>query len=525
MASMARLTLHSGTSGARGCLVLSTIAEVASAYQLPVVAGESGLNRAIRWVLACELLDPGSEISGGELILTHGLALDPANGGRSADYAARLDQIGVAGVGFGIGPCHPAVPPELAQAADQRGLPVLVIEPTLPFTELTIAISSSLLRVQAAEARRVVDVQSALATAAVLGGRAQIVATLAEYLESWAVVVDRAGKPQHATGGARVHIDDALAAASGYRRRIRHPGIYVQPIGDVGPRAPQLVVGVRPGQESLARQLTRHAAYLLDLTARPAAVTNPVRYARHQAVDILLRPGEATTRATLERWSLPADDLVVTMLRSRSRMVFLEKLAATWAEELRLPVLLAGEGPTVTAILPEYALATWESRISTAAATESIPVRCGIGLPVPFNRLPESAAQARQALEIALADGQVLLRYADLPASRILLAGPGAREIAERALIGLLGQDDSLAESLHVFLAENGSWEAAAAQLGVHRHTLRRRIQRIEELTGRNLNSMEDRVELWVALRARGLSTGHLYRLDALASGFRLGIG
>ena len=485
--------------------MLSTMAEVASAYQLTAVAGEASLDRPIRWVLACELLDPSSEVSGGELVLTHGLALDPADAGELADYAARLDRIGVAGVGFGIGPYHPCVPGGLARAADRLGLPVLAIEPALSFEDLTIAVSSSLLRARAAEARRVADGQSALASAAVLGGRAQIVATLAERLESWAVMVDRAGKPRYATGGARVHMDDALAAASGYRRRIRHPGIHVQPVGEAGPRPPQLVVGLRPGQESLARQLTLHAAYLLDLTARPSATTNPIRYARHQAVDVLLRPGEVTTRATLERWSLPADDLVVTMLRSRSRTVFLEEVAASWTEELRLPVLLAGDGPTVTAILPGDALPAWESRITTAASGESVPVRCGIGLPVPFGRLPESAAQAGQALEIALADGKVVLRYADLPASRLLLAGAGARELADRALAGLAGQGDTLAESLLVFLAENGSWEAAAAQLGVHRHTLRRRIQRIEELTGRDLTSMEDRVELWVALRARGL--------------------
>lgn len=487
--------------------MLSTIAEVAVAYQLAVVAGRGGLGRQIRWVLPCELPDPSGELDGGELVLTHGLALDAADGPALAAYAARLDRIGVAGLGFGVGPYHAAVPAGLTEAGDRLGLPVLRVEPGLSFTDLTIAVSSALLRARAAEARRVADGQAALASAAVLGGRALIVATLADRLESWAVVVDRAGKPRHATGGARVHIDDAVAAARGYRRRIRHPGILVQPVGEAGPQPPQLVVGIRPGQESLARQLALHAAYLLDLTARPAATINPVRAARHQALDVLLRPGERTALATLDRWGLPHDDLVVTMLRSRSRTVFLEEVAASWTEQVKLPVLLAGDGPTVTAILPADSLAAWQARIGTAATAEAVPVRCGIGLPVPHTRLAESAAQAAQALEIALADGQPIVSYAALPASRLLLAGTGARELADRALAGLVGpQAELLAESLRVFLAENGSWEAAAAQLGVHRHTLRRRIQRVEELTGRDLASMENRVELWVALRARGLA-------------------
>ena len=55
------------------------------------------------------------------------------------------------------------------------------------------------------------------------------------------------------------------------------------------------------------------------------------------------------------------------------------------------------------------------------------------------------------------------------------------------------------------------SWRPAGAgatpptSLGVHRHTLRHRIRRIERLTGRDLGSARDRVELWLALKAREL--------------------
>ena len=39
------------------------------------------------------------------------------------------------------------------------------------------------------------------------------------------------------------------------------------------------------------------------------------------------------------------------------------------------------------------------------------------------------------------------------------------------------------------------------------RHTLRYRIRRVEELTGRNLGSARDRIEFWLALRGRELVT------------------
>ena len=43
------------------------------------------------------------------------------------------------------------------------------------------------------------------------------------------------------------------------------------------------------------------------------------------------------------------------------------------------------------------------------------------------------------------------------------------------------------------------------AALYCHRHTLRYRIRKIEELTGRDLASARDRIEFWLALRGREL--------------------
>ena len=48
-------------------------------------------------------------------------------------------------------------------------------------------------------------------------------------------------------------------------------------------------------------------------------------------------------------------------------------------------------------------------------------------------------------------------------------------------------------------------WETAASQLYVHRHTLRYRMRKVEELTGRDLGNSFDRMEFWLALRARDL--------------------
>ena len=62
-----------------------------------------------------------------------------------------------------------------------------------------------------------------------------------------------------------------------------------------------------------------------------------------------------------------------------------------------------------------------------------------------------------------------------------------------------------LLRSLEAFIEHNGQWENAARAVYCHRHTLRYRMRKVEELTGRDLSRAHDRIEFWLALRAREL--------------------
>ena len=60
-----------------------------------------------------------------------------------------------------------------------------------------------------------------------------------------------------------------------------------------------------------------------------------------------------------------------------------------------------------------------------------------------------------------------------------------------------------LLRTLDQWLRVNGAWEPAALRLSLHRNTVRNRVDRIAALTGRRLDDGEDRMELWLALKAR----------------------
>ena len=82
------------------------------------------------------------------------------------------------------------------------------------------------------------------------------------------------------------------------------------------------------------------------------------------------------------------------------------------------------------------------------------------------------------------------------------------RSFRDRLLGPLLDYDErrgpALVPALEAFLAASGSWRVCAAQLHVHVNTLRYRIQRIERITGRDLGSLENRVDFFLAARADG---------------------
>ncbi|WP_327086196.1 helix-turn-helix domain-containing protein [Nonomuraea sp. NBC_01738] len=118
-------------------------------------------------------------------------------------------------------------------------------------------------------------------------------------------------------------------------------------------------------------------------------------------------------------------------------------------------------------------------------------------------------AESGHARRLAEARGGGVVTSDEVYTHGLLLAtvpGDVRRSFADRLLAPLLAYDEShqsdLVGTLGAFLDTAGSWHACAERLHVHVNTVRYRIKRIEDLTGRDLSSMADRVDFYLALRA-----------------------
>jgi purine catabolism regulator len=142
----------------------------------------------------------------------------------------------------------------------------------------------------------------------------------------------------------------------------------------------------------------------------------------------------------------------------------------------------------------------------------------GAGRMVPAGDLRRAFHEARCALEargLAENNGHVtgLATFRDLGSFQLLLSlqdDEALRLFCDSILApieeGEGAYGGELMRSLEAFIECNGQWERAARQLYCHRHTLRYRIRRVEELTGRSLDSARDRIDFWLALRGRELT-------------------
>jgi DNA-binding PucR family transcriptional regulator len=125
-------------------------------------------------------------------------------------------------------------------------------------------------------------------------------------------------------------------------------------------------------------------------------------------------------------------------------------------------------------------------------------VRAGEVLHVEVREQQASAARAGDGRAARPADTyERLLDSVPVPVLR------GFRE----RLLGPLAEYDArhgaeLLPTLRSFLACDGSWSACAARMYVHVNTVRYRIGRIEAITDRDLSSLPDRVDFFLALRS-----------------------
>lgn len=458
---------------------------------LMVAAGEGGLGNEVSWLHVSELADPKTWLEGGEFLLTTGLGIGEAATAQRA-YVRRLAKHGIAGLGFGLGFGFSEVPAPVVEEAGKLSFPVLAVPYEVPFVAITKAAFTHLANEQLEQQTRALAVHERLSDAVIRGRGVQaLLAVVCNHLDCSLALVDEHGRvvsERHAR--RRAGFDGALelpVVADGEVATLR-AAREGRPFGEYD----KLVL--HHGQTALA----------FELSKRRAVSAAELRLAGDLLEDLegeRLDEREAVRR--MAAFGLePAGSYAALLAAPRNGQTG-EQIRREVAEELdrrHLRYLSTARRDRATFLVE--AASEDEILVLAESIVKAGPhARVGVGRPGQGRALGRSLLEARAALD---STGGDVASYRDLGALELLLSLPDAAlEAFVDRVLGQAAGSERLLESLAALLDSGCRWSDAAESLGVHRHTLRYRMERLREQTGRHPDDPGERMELWLAVKAR----------------------
>ncbi|MEU9445817.1 PucR family transcriptional regulator [Streptomyces sp. NPDC048304] len=535
-----------------------------SALKLTVRAGEDRLDVPVRWAHVSELADPVPYMEGGELLLITALKLDAEDREAMRRYVKRLAGAGVVGLGFAVGVNYEQTPAALVDACAEEGLPLLEVPRRTPFLAISKAVSAAIAADQYRAVTAGFAAQRELTKQALGAGPEGLLGALAAQVDGWAALYDASGAvvaaaPEWAgRRAARLTADverlrERPAPASSVVGGPDHEDrIELHSLGTGRRPRAALAVGTAASLGTAERYAVHSAIALLTLTTERSRSLHAAEQRIGTAVLRMLLAGEPDHARAV------AGDLYGGLLDAPFRMIVAEAVSGPAARahadahaHARTPggaghtgadaggdplgaltesvesaaarsgeaVLVVPEGERLVVLAADggAAVAACTRHAAALEAARAVPEQAGgdedelvVGLSAPAGPIAAAAAykQAEQALSVARRRGRVLVEHEQLAAGSVLplLADDAVKAFADGLLRALHEHDATgrgdLVASLRAWLSRHGQWDAAAADLGVHRHTLRYRMRRVEEILGRSLDDPDVRMELWLALKA-----------------------
>lgn len=456
----------------------------------------------LSWVSTTELLDLGAYLDGGELVLTTGLALEPDDP-RWHDFVASLGRARVAAIGFGVGVAHERIPRPLVAAASAYRVALVEVPPPTPFIAVSKAVAALLEADELNAAHRALQAHREL----FVGGQdpAATIATLAQ-----------------ATGRriAALRADGSLLAGSTGLSGSSEAGAHAERIPLDAAGTVLVVAGDEPPSPD-ARALLAAGAMALGIELRSTGGEQDRERERWERLTALLLglhgasagDGTASARVLDPAIRLPERVRAIAVSGGAEALSDWRRAPRTGLERLVTPADQA-DGIGGWQLCPDDG----DALDAAIAAAATAGLSAVIGRPVPRSSAMTSVRSATASLAsrrqaTAVEAGQPGVRWVDReePVFESVLGGSEDPAGLARAVLGPLviaadPEAQELRRTARVLLAHHGQRQPAAAELRIHRNTLRDRLTRIEHLTGRSFADADDRAELWFALRIDALT-------------------
>jgi DNA-binding PucR family transcriptional regulator len=249
----------------------------------------------------------------------------------------------------------------------------------------------------------------------------------------------------------------------------------------------------------------------LELSHRRELAQAELRRRRDLIKDLLTGTDNesAYARAEALEHNLRSPHCVVVLHWENIDSGLVAKAAAHWATRLGRDCLLTRRQATTILVSAELDHTDLHRAISAEVGSNRGSIGIGSLVDAP-SALPRSFSEAQRALKIKQASPTPYgsRRFEDLGVYRILDSGdarPEVRGFVREWLGALLDYDRTkraeLVKTLSHYLDCGGNYDLTAQSLQIHRSTLRYRLGRIRDITGRDLQDVDTRLNLHLATR------------------------
>jgi purine catabolism regulator len=454
----------------------------------------------LEWAHAIEVDDPSPWLHGPGLVLTTGMRLPRNRLGQEA-YVERLARAGATALGLGTGLRLAAVPFGVVAACREHDLALLEVPFATPFLAVERAVTDRLAELRRQRLLDTLTDQQRLTRAVLRTGVTGLARALATSLGAGVVIVGVDGSLITSSGG-QLSAEEVLAEVAGRRPgtvRVTDPGrvLEIQPIGG-SPREPVAWLALASTGPLTApeRLLVSHAVSVATVElARPDDGPDPALGAA--VLQALLDGLPVAPEAALAARGLdPNAPLVLTAIRAGRP----ETLGRLLPSLRRLgPLLDRGRDDAPSTRL----LLTGPAGARAVLAALPADLAAVTGPPAAWPDLGRLVAPLLRSLDAAPPSARVTL--SESPVDRVL-GDPVLASAAAPWVAALTAYDEAhgstLVASLRTFLTHHGAWDPAAQRLGVHRHTLRHRVERAADVAGFDVDDATHRALLLLVLGA-----------------------
>lgn len=534
----------------RADLRLPTVAEILTLPEVrrgypTVEAAQSALDRPVRWVHVSEVADIAHLLRGGELILTTGVAF-PTTDNELVTYISDLAAAQATGVIIELGRRFSTLPAALIQSAEAHNLPLIALHSEVPFVAITEAIHAIIVNSQISQLQLGEVVHRAFHTlAAEAAAPQEIVDEIARLADCPAIFENVAGHVLAFAGATT----DGTEALDDWEQRSRktawtnHTTVIdgrhwlVAPVGARGQVWGRLVLLpsipanalqqtiLELGATSLALNLLiEREEYLLEHQTHRTLITDIIEHhysspdevhTRTASLGVPTRRQSLVAMVVLHDRGAPLTD-IARHARAREEATAVSRaLADAEATGLvglvkpgRLGLLISAPSEVrMKNVLVAVAKAIHERADKLIPAGTTV---IGVGPPVQeIDDFHYSFIDANEAADAAenLPGDYLFVTTADIRLRgliHLLRGDPRLQNFARREIGALLTHDErygtDLIGTLNAYLESGGNKSAAASSVFMNRATFYHRLEQIEKILNCDLDAVESRNSLYVAL-------------------------